>query len=243
MLKRLVTLAVAVLLIAGPAAAWDSSKFSWVAKIIHPTHSYFTEYAIDNLRGEYPELETYREVLIDGANLELHELPVNGVLYGVNLDAKRLEHKGTNAGSDDVPGWWKDARKAYAAGKKEAAWLMVGIMLHMIQDMGVPAHANGVYHQGTLTEFDNFEAMAAQKWDPDFATVDRKDPGYSDPSRYYAFSRQWTHADAPNYLDRDEFSKTWPTASDDEKWLMRKRQASTARLTLWALRAAAKALK
>jgi hypothetical protein len=214
-----------------------------VAKIIHPTHSYFTEYAIDSLRGEFPELETYREVVIDGANQELHELPVKGVLYGVDLNAKRLEHRGTNAGSDDVAGWWKDARKAYAAGRKDEAWFMVGIMLHMIQDMGVPAHANGVYHQGTLTEFDNFEAMAAQKWDPDFATVDRKNPGYSDPSRYYAFSQQWTHADAPDYLDRDAFSKTWPTASDAEKALMRKRQACTASLTMWALRAAAKALK
>ena len=122
-------------------------------------------------------------------NQELHELPVEGVLYGIDLDARRIQHKGTNAGSDDVPGWWKDARAAYKAGNREQAWFLVGIMLHMIEDMGVPAHANGVYHQGNVKEFDNFEAMAAQKFDPDFSLVDRTDPVYADPSRYYAFSR------------------------------------------------------
>jgi hypothetical protein len=243
MLKRRMILAVAALMIAGPAAAWDSAKFEWLTPIVHPTHSYMTEFAIDRLKGDFPELQKYRKALIEGANQELHELPVEGVLYGVDLEAKRIQHKGTNAGSDDVPGWWNEAKAAYAAGRKEQAWFFVGIMLHMIQDMGVPAHANGVYHQGTPKEFDNSEAMALQKWDPDFALVDRTDPGYANPSRYYAFSQNWAHADAPDYHDKDEFSKTWITASKAEKRLMRKRQAATAMTVAWALRAAAKALK
>jgi hypothetical protein len=243
MLKLRMILAATALMLSGPAAAWDSAKFNWLTKVVHPTHSYLTEYAIDSLKDDFPELQKFRKALIDGANQELHELPVEGVLYGVDLEAKRLEHKGTNAGSDEVPGWWKDARAAYAAGRKEQAYFYVGIMLHMISDMGVPAHANGVYHQGTVTEFDNFEAMAAQKWDPDFALLDRKDPGYANPSRYYAFSQQWAAADAPDYHDRDEFSKTWLTADSEEKRLMRKRQACTAMAVTWALKAAAKGLK
>lgn len=240
---RQVMLAGTLLAVASaPAFAWDSAKFKWLTEIVHPTHSYLTEYAIDRLRGDFPELQRYRKALIDGANQELHELPVEGVLYGIDLDARRIQHKGTNAGSNDVPGWWKDARAAYKAGNREQAWFLVGIMLHMIEDMGVPAHANGVYHQGNVKEFDNFEAMAAQKFDPDFSLVDRTDPAYADPSKYYALSQKWAHADAPDYQDPSEFSKTWITASKKEKKLMRRRQANTATVVTWALRSAAKAL-
>jgi hypothetical protein len=225
-----------------PALGWDSAKFKWLTPIVHPTHSYLTEYAIDQLQGNFPELKQYRAVIIEGANQELHELPVKGTLHGIDLDKKRIEHKGTNAGSDDVPGWWRDARAAYLSGDKELAYFEIGIMLHMVEDMGVPAHANGIIHQGTLTEFDNFEAMALQKWDPDFADVDRKDPGYADPSKYYRFSQDWTHTDAPGYRDRNGFAKTWLTASPTEKALVRNRQGRTATVAMWALQAAVKAL-
>lgn len=233
------TLAVCLgFLATSPAFAWDSAKFKWLTPIVHPTHSYLTEHALDLLQSAFPEIKQYRSIIIEGANQELHELPVTGSLYGINLEQKRIEHKGTNAGSDDVPGWWADAAAAYAANDKPQAYFETGIMLHMIEDMGVPAHANGVIHQGTLTEFDNFEAMALQKFDPAYADVDRQDPGYADPSKYYRFSQDWTHADAPGLIDRDSFAKTWLTASDAEKTLVRNRQARTATVALWALRAA-----
>ena len=225
---------------ASPSIAWDSAKFEWLTSIVHPTHSYMTEFAIDQLASEFPELSKYGNILVEGANQELHELPVTGTLYGADLERKRKQHKGTNAGSDDVEGWWKEAFAAYEAGHKEQAYFMTGILLHMIQDMGVPAHANGVYHQGNATEFDNFEAMALQKWKPDFKRVNREDPGYAGkPWRYYKFSQDWAHADAPDYDDRDEFSKTWFTASDEEEQLVSDRQARTATVTMWALRQAA----
>ena len=242
-MKRRLALVLALsLLAAGPASAWDSAKFKWLTPIVHPTHSYLTEYALDHLQGQYPELKQYRDVIVEGANQEMHELPVKGTLYGVDLNAARIKHKGTNAGSDDVPGWWADAEAAYKAGNKQQAYFLIGIMLHMVEDMGVPAHANGVYHQGTLTEFDNFEAMALQKWDPDFKDIDQTDPGYTDPSKYYPLSQAWTHADAPDYHDRNAFSKTWLTASEAEKTLVRNRQGRTATVAMWALNAAVKAL-
>lgn len=224
-----------------PADAWDSRKFKLLSTIVHPTHSYLTEYAIGALQRLHPEIGKYRTALIDGANTEEHELPVTGSEYGVDLNAKRIEHKGTNAGTDDIAGWWRDAAAAYAAGNKPQAYFYLGIMLHMVEDMGVPAHANGVYHQGTLTEFDNFEFMALQKWAPDYAHVNRADPAYAEPWRYYAFSRDWTRADAPGYRDRNSFAKTWLTASAAEKALVMNRQARTATVALWALRSAAKA--
>ena len=65
-------------------------------------------------------------------------------------------------------------------------------------------------------------------------------PGYAGkPWRYYKLSQDWAHADAPDYDDRDEFSKTWLTASDEEEQLVSDRQARTATVTMWALRQAA----
>jgi hypothetical protein len=213
-----------------------------LSKIIHPTHSYLTEYAVNALSGNYPELAQYQAIIVEGANQELHELPVTGMLHGVDLNAKRIEHKGTNEGTDDIGGWWHEVTAAYAAGNRQQAYFYLGIMLHMVEDMGVPAHANHVYHQGNLTEFDNFEAVAAQKWAPDFKDVNRKDPGYDNPSQYYAFSGDWTRADAPNYHDRNSFSKFWLTASRDERALVSNREGRTATVAMWALHAAATAL-
>jgi hypothetical protein len=223
-----------------PVAAWDSAKFKLLTKIVHPTHSYLTEFAIGELANDYPELADYGPILVEGANSELHELPVEGTAYGIDLDAKRSEHRGTNAGSDDVAGWWADAKAAYAAGNKEQAYYIAGVILHMVQDMGVPAHANGVYHQGTISEFDNFEAMAALTWEPNFGGIDRRDPGYDDPSDYYRFSQDWAATDAPDYDDPDSFSKTWLTADDDERELLSNRQARTAAVSMWTLRAIVK---
>ena len=234
-MRRLVFAAAAVAVMLTPATAWDSAKFKWLTKIVHPTHSYMAEYAVGRAQKNYPEVGEYGRIIIEGANSELHELPVEGEAYGLDLDRKRQEHRGSNAGSDDVAGWWDDAVAAYEAGDKEQAWYIAGVILHMVQDMGVPAHANGVYHQGTVSEFDNFEAMGLQKWDPNFDDIDRKDPGYADPSQYYRFSQKWTAADAPDYQDTDTFSKTWLTASDEEEELVRNRQGRTAVLSFWTL--------
>jgi hypothetical protein len=220
-----------------PAVAWDSVKHNPT----HPTHSYLTEWAIRWVNQ--PEVMRYRKQLVEGANQELHELPVKGRLYGIDLDKKRIEHKGTNAGTDDIAGWWQDALAAYRAGSKPQAYFLTGIMLHMIEDMGVPAHANGVYHQGTLTEFDNFEFIAFSNWKPDFKRVDKKDPGFADPPAYYAFSKAWTHEDAPDYHDRNAFAKTWLTASAGKKQLVRDREARTATVAGWALKSAFAAFK
>lgn len=219
------------------AAAWDSRK----RNPTHPTHSYITEWAIDQVGREFPEVQTYRNVLVDGANQEPHELPISGRLYGVDLEAKRREHRGTNEGSDDVQGWWNDALAAYRAGNKQQAYFLLGILLHMVEDMGVPAHANRVIHQGNLTEFDNFEFLAVSNWKPNFNSANHNDPRYPEPWRYYRLSEQWTLEDAPNYHDRSAFSKTWAFASPAERDLLRNRQGRTCFVTSWALRSGAAA--
>ena len=224
------------------ARAWDSAA----KNPKHPTHSYLTEWAIDQLKDQVPEVQQFREALVEGANTELHELPVRayekklGAKYGIDLEAKRRQHKGTNEGCDDIQGWWQDSLAAYRHGNKEQAYFLLGIILHMVQDMGVPAHANRVYHQGNLKEFDNFEYLAFWHWKPKFDAINRLDPAFAEPWCYYTFSQEWTRADAPNYHDRDSFSKCWATASKSERNLLRNRQGRTCHVTLWALNSAVK---
>jgi len=77
--------ALAAAAFAAPALAWDSAKFKWLTPIIHSTHSYLTEYALDQLQAQYPDLKKYRAVMVEGANQEMHELPVTGTLYGIGV--------------------------------------------------------------------------------------------------------------------------------------------------------------
>ena len=71
-----------------PAAwAWDSA--SW--NPTHPTHSYLTEWAIDQIKSQAPELQIYQQQIIEGANTELHELPVSGTKYGIDLCSSVLK--------------------------------------------------------------------------------------------------------------------------------------------------------
>ena len=233
--------ATAALFSAYPAAAWDSAQWNPT----HPTHTYLTEYAIRELRGAHPNVDRYRKQLIAGSNTEIHELPIKCTRYGVDFNQRRADrYIGTNAGCRRPDLMWSDAQEACRQGNTELAHSLIGILLHQIQDMGAPAHAHDIYHQGNPTEFDDFEFMALWKWKPDFGAIHKQDPrtknpaAYADPSAYYEFSRKWCIEDVPRYPSRKQFSKTWLSASRQERDLLRKRQAATAIVTRWALAAA-----
>lgn len=241
-MKPLMRVLLVLCMSGGAAEAWDSSKWNPT----HATHSYLTECAIDALPSGTPkskELRMFRGPLIEGANQELHELRTSGKKYGIDLEAKRRQRKGTNEGTDDIAGWWRDSLSAYRDGNTQRAYFLLGIMLHMIEDMGVPAHANRVYHQGNITEFDNFEFMATFNWKPDFKNINRNDPGYDEPWKYYRLSETWAHDDAPNYRDRDSFSKTWTFATEAERDLLANRQGRTCMVVNWTLISALKIFK
>jgi hypothetical protein len=236
------------------ADAWDSKPPSVVGLIERPTHMLITSWAIDQLKPQFPELDKHRGDIIDGANAtELHELPLKpadlevGRKYGLDLEAKRKEHKGTNAGTDDIVGWWSDAFAAFSTGQKARGYFLLGIMLHMIEDMGVPSHARGIYHQapsvGEPLQFDNFEMMGFSTWDPSFAAINQTDPEHSNPWLYYGLSQAWTNRDTPANYTRDGFSKTWTFASEPERQLLRNRQGRTCHVVMWTLRAASRAVQ
>lgn len=227
----------------GAQPLWDSAE----GNPTHPTHSYFTEYAIKELRADFPEVESFKKPLIDGANMELHETRYKWRgFYGLDkadLERLRIEHKGTNPGSDDIEGWWKEAIAAHRSGDRDRAYFIAGIMLHMIQDMGVPSHAKNMVHQGKPGQQDNFELLALQKWDPDFRSVNKQDPMLKEPWGYYEFSKAWTLEDAPGYKGIKSFSRLWLTAPPSQKRLIRARQAKTAMVSVWSLRSVAAALR
>jgi len=251
-MKRTIgTIALATLIII--LYSWTSRcAWAWDSKNLlnrKPTHTYLTEYAINKLKKKYPELNRYRSKLIEGANKELHELSVKDP----HLNRLRVKYGGTNAGCKHPEGWWKEAVNAYKQNKRAEAYVYLGILLHMIQDMGVPSHAWDIYHQTSFKEplsFDNFEYMALFNWKPTFKSINRKDPKYSLPWKYYKFSRDWTRKDTRNWhgngkpwnkSDRDDFSKTWTLANEKEEILLRNRQGRTSVVTKWTLASAMRA--
>lgn len=226
--------------------AWDSAD----GNPTHATHSYLTEYAIDALKGQYPELQTYRAQIVDGANRELHEMPMTkGSAYSTasELEVLRVEAAGTNWAADHPERTWARAKNLYAAGNKAKAWFYTGIVLHWVEDMGVPSHAFHVIHQGTLTEKDNFELLGLQKWAPDFSGMNRTNPGYAAPSDYVLFDGAWAASDFSSTwpgvaYTRTFFSSSWLWASSKESTFVKRRQARVAYATTWALLAAAKTI-
>lgn len=213
---------------------WDSQD----GNPTHATHSYMVETAIDGLKGVYPELQTYRSYIVDGANRELHELPVSDP----EQEALRIEIKGTNWAADNPGALWVRAKDAYAMGNKSKAYWYTGIIMHFVADMGAPAHAFHVIHQGTLAEKDNFEACALQKWDPLY-NINRSDPGYAAPHDYIGFASDWTIADWKAAYGTKTYTRTfyptlWLFQTSTQKTLLRNRQGRSAYATFWALKTA-----
>ena len=215
---------------------WDSAG----GNPTHATHSYLTEHALDSLAWEYPNLVTYRSEVVTGANLELHELPVKDP----EQEKLRVEAGGTNGGCEHPEVYWQHAQERWRAGDEAKAYWFVGILLHFVEDLGVPAHALGVWHQSSPSTWDHFELLAFQQWSPSYASINESDPWYESPADYVAFSGDWTandfHSTYPGVTyTRTFFSKTWLFASSKEKAFLRDREGRTATIATWALDAAA----
>jgi hypothetical protein len=217
---------------------WDSQA----GNPTHATHSYLTEFAVDQLSPYYPELATYKSTIVDGANQELHELP----LSNPELEALREEAEGTNWACNHPERIWQHALDSYAAGDKNKAYWYTGIVLHWVEDMGVPAHAFHVIHQGTLTQADNFELLGLQRWAPLY-DMTREWPGLAAPSDYVVWNGGWTsddfHATFPGVTyTRGFFSVSWLWASNKQATFVREREGRSAVAAEWALYAAVNSL-
>jgi hypothetical protein len=225
----------------------DKSQEGWDSQggnPTHATHSYLTEHALDSLAWEHPDLVTYRSDVITGANLELHELPVKDA----EQEKLRVEAGGTNWGCEHPEVYWRHAKERWLAGDKAKAYWFVGILLHFVEDLGVPAHSFHVWHENTPSTWDHFELLAFQKWSPSYDAIDQWDPWYESPADYVGVSASWAaddfHGAYPGVTyTRTFFSKTWLFASSKEKTFVRNREGRTATVATWALAAAADGLE
>lgn len=223
---------------------WDSADGNFT----HPTHSYLAEAAIARLRAELPEVAAFAKDIVRGANLELHETPLRpGDDDNDEWEALRVEIGGSNWAADRPGLLWDKARARYASGDRRGAYVLVGIILHYVQDMGVPAHAFHVVHQSTLGSTDHFEVLAFQRWSPIFDHVDRPDPAFIDPVDYIAWSGAWaadefTRTYPGVTYDRHFFATGWTELDEKSERFVRERQGHTALANTWALRAAARGL-
>jgi hypothetical protein len=221
----------------------DSTEQDWDSQggnPTHATHSYLTEHALDDLSASYPDLVTYRANVVTGANLELHELPVKDA----EQEKLRVEAGGTNGGCLRPEVYWNHAQERWLAGDKAKAYWFVGILLHFVEDMGVPAHALGVWHESSPTTWDHFELLGFQKWAPLYDSINWSDPYYASPADYVALSRQWTASDFHSTFPgvtytRTYFAKTWLFAPSVQKTFVANREGRTATIATWALWAAA----
>lgn len=217
---------------------WDSDD----GNPTHATHSIMAEFAIENLARDFPEVKDFEKQLAFGANLELHELPSK------THEALRLEVRGTNWGADKPEALWERARASYRAGNKEQAYFYVGIMLHYVQDMGVPAHAFHVIHQSSLGKQDHIEILGFFDFHADFSSEVAPDPHLANPTDYIEWSaktaREHFHSvfgDDTVYT-RKYFPQAYVDLTDTHWSFLRRREAECARGTEYALRSAAMAL-
>jgi hypothetical protein len=236
-----------ILACSAPADGLDQTEQGWDSaggNPTHATHTYLTEHALDSLEADHADLATYRSEILAGANLELHELPVKDA----EQESLRVEAGGTNWGCERPEVYWAHAKERWLVGDRAKAYWFVGILLHFVEDLGVPAHALRVWHQNTPSTWDHFEVMGFQKWYPSYSAINQWDPWYADPADYVAYSSWWTATDFESEYPgvsytRTFFAKTWLFASSKQKTFMRNRQGRTATVATWALEAAASGLE
>ena len=84
------------------------------------------------------------------------------------------------------------------------------------------------------------ESYSYANWKPKFDDINKADPCLLEPWKYYAFSQKWTREDAPNYKDRDSFSKTWLTVNAAGRKLLSNRQGRICHVVKWTLNSALK---
>jgi hypothetical protein len=221
----------------GQEQHWDSAG----GNPTHATHSYMAEFAVKTLADELPEVATYKDAILRGVNLELHDLPIT---KDEAMEALRVEIGGNNWAAEHPEILWSRARESYAAGDKDTAYFYVGIILHYVQDMGVPAHAFHVIHQSSASNWDHIELLGFFQFHADFSVAPPPDPGLDNPVDYLA----WSAGTA-----RDQFNAAFPGATytrtffpqaydqmTDVHWkFLRGREAQCSWGTAYALRSAA----
>lgn len=224
---------------------WDSAG----GNPTHATHAIYAEYAVAQVGAQHPEVRAFEREIVEGANLELHELPLDKGSKHEELEPLRQEIGGSNWAADRPEILWERARASYAAGDKPMAYLYVGIILHYVQDMGGPAHAFRVIHQSKPWNWDNVEMLGFFDFHGDLKRPPPAggDPRLAGPVDYIEWSAARAREHFQGAFPGQTYHRTFiPQAYDamsEEHWaFVRGRQTGCAHATAHALRSAAAAL-
>ena len=193
------------------ADAWDTGVFN------RSTHRLIVKKGQSEMSPQDEELNKYQEQLWLGCDQENHE--------------GDTAHKGTNWGTNGIQIWWDEARSDYKSSltsmlqgdfggadqRKLSAYFKLGCMMHLICDMGVPAHGSHVGHGFGygFAHIDNLELMGAFNWRPDWARSSENDyngrengdPEHTDICEYYEASQIWNIYDLTN--EYSDVGKGW----------------------------------
>jgi len=218
---------------------WDSAG----GNPTHATHSYMAEVAVKTVRAEHPEVVTYQTSIVEGANMELHDL---AIAKDPAAEALRLEIGGNNWAADHPEILWDKARASYEAGDKAQAYRYVGMLMHYVQDMGVPAHAFHVIHQSSAGNWDHIELLGFFDFHADLEARLPANPELSDPVSYLEWSAQtardqFTAAFPGETYHRKFFPQNYDAMTDVHWAFLRQREAYCTWGTAFALRSAARA--
>ncbi|MCI5147247.1 MAG: hypothetical protein D3923_17400, partial [Candidatus Electrothrix sp. AR3] len=118
---------------------WTSPSYGWwsIAGNGYSTHQRLSNATLDALLDwdEYPDLIMHREIIIDAT-------------YTRDNDAAAHEGAANNDGPAEK--WWTNALIQYNglnfSGNPNGSYWYIGQLLHLVQDMGVPAHAFDIPH-------------------------------------------------------------------------------------------------
>jgi hypothetical protein len=215
---------------------WDSAG----GNPTHATHSIMAEFSIEQLASSFPEVATYKSSLLQGANLELHDVNAGG------YESLRVAIGGNNWAAAHPELLWERAQGLYKYGDRARAYFYVGVILHYVQDMGVPAHAFQVHHQSDPWHWDHLEVLAFTKYDGDKTAAGPMNPQFANPLSYIEWSaeaaRQHFRSSFPGATYTREFlPKFRSDLNATQRAFLRGRETHCAYATTFALQSAAQA--
>ncbi|MCI5135831.1 MAG: hypothetical protein D3920_12340, partial [Candidatus Electrothrix sp. AW2] len=253
----------AVLFSTTSAQAWWSENIpGWSWDLFGDTHERLSKDTLNSLPEiEYPDLKKFYSVIW-------------GATEGNFDDADA--HGGDSSENDgDANEWWRLSKEQYEKlkfDKDRGAYWYIGQMIHLVEDMAVPAHALDILHYQNYRDLfdpDNFEHYAANNYSK--GTVTPENINYQSPYDYKdtlknatrklitnsnSWSYFWIEKDDMSianghkkYCDNDHLGCYGPSGdkfndpiSDDQKKLVVNQLSNARNYAAGALAAASKSL-
>jgi len=162
--KAILTLAVLLFVYVSSASAWWSET---AAQVFNSTHRNLTGSARGLLNNaDYPDIEKYGSDISNWTSGGTDDIRAHNP-DSENVPVSALDPL-LNRGPIDV--WWKRAQIKYKEDRNFnsgdwSAYYYVALMMHLIEDQAVPAHAYNIKH-GSAGYMDNLEQLANFNYNP-----------------------------------------------------------------------------